>query len=139
MCVCCENGGCEGDGSVGMGSGRAVVAMSVYMGGTRGSDVLSSAGDVLEMRVVRGVGRVCDMCLCLARSGVAGVGGEWVRELGLGGTWGRWDMCLCFGCGGVGVLETVTGRLGSLWRYIYVCCESELFVLMAGPVICILC
>ena len=32
------------------------------MGGTRGSGVLASAGDVLEMSVVRGVGRVCGMC-----------------------------------------------------------------------------
>ena len=34
-------------------------------------------------------------------------GGEWMRELGLGftnpvGTGGVLDMCLCFGCGGVG-------------------------------------
>ena len=81
--------------------------VSVYMGGTRGSGVLSSSGDVLEMTVVRGVGGVCDMCMCLARGGVGGVGVEWVRGLGLGftnpgGTWGKWDMCPCFGCGGVG-------------------------------------
>ena len=48
------------------------------------------------------------MCVCLARGGVGGVGEEWVTGLGLsftnsGGTWRRWDMCLCFGCGGVGV------------------------------------
>ena len=35
------------------------------------------------------------------------VGGEWVTGLGLGftnsgSTWGKWDMCLCFGCGCVG-------------------------------------
>ena len=34
-------------------------------------------------------------------------GGEWMRDLGLGftnpvGTRGMLDMCLCFGCGGVG-------------------------------------
>ena len=45
--------------------------------------------------------------MCLALGGVRGVGGEWVRGLGLGftnpgGTGGKWDMCLCFGCGGVG-------------------------------------
>ena len=33
--------------------------------------------------------------------------GEWVRGLGLGftnpgGTGGKWDMCMCFGCDGVG-------------------------------------
>ena len=77
--------------------------MSACMSGTRGSGVLSSTGDVL----VRGVGGVCDMCMCLARCGVGGERGEWMRELGLGftnplGTGGVLDMCLCFGCGGVG-------------------------------------
>ena len=92
--------GCEGDGNDG------VVAVSVAcecMGGTRGSGVVSCADDVLEMSVVRGVrgvGRVCEMCLAL---GV--VGSEWVRGLGViftnpVGTGGVWDMCL--GCGGVG-------------------------------------
>ena len=75
--------------------------MSACMSGTRGSGVLSSTGDVL----VRGVGGVCDMCMCLARGGVGGEVGEWMRELGLGftnpvGTGGVLDMC--FGCGGVG-------------------------------------
>ena len=57
---------------------------------------------------MRGVGGVCDMCMCLARGGVGKEGGgEWMRELGLGytnpvGTGGVLDMCLCFGCGGVG-------------------------------------
>ena len=40
------------------------------MSGTRGLGVLCSTGDVLEMSVVRGVGGVCDMCMCLARGGV---------------------------------------------------------------------
>ena len=45
--------------------------------------------------------------MSLARGGVGGEGGEWMRELGLGitnpmGTKGVLDMCLCFGCGGVG-------------------------------------
>ena len=90
-----------------MGSGEGVVAVSAYMSGTHGQCVLSSAGDVLEMSVVRGVGGVCNMCMCLARGGVGGVDGELVTGLSLGftysgGTWGKWDMCLCFGCGGVG-------------------------------------
>ena len=34
------------------------------MGGTHGSGVFSSADNVLEMSVVRGVGGVCDMCMC---------------------------------------------------------------------------
>ena len=84
-----------------------VVVVSACMSGTRGSGVMSSTGDVLEMSVVRGVGGVCDMCMCLARGGVGGEGGEWMRELGLGftnpvGTGGVLDVCLCFGCGGVG-------------------------------------
>ena len=95
--------GCEGDGDAGVGSRGGVVAVSGYMGSTHGSGVLSSACDVLEISVVRGVGGVCDMCMCLARGGVGGVGGEWVTGLGLGYTnsGGTWDMCLCFGCGGV--------------------------------------
>ena len=36
-----------------MGSGGGVVAVSAYMSGTRGSGVLSSTCDVLEMNVVR--------------------------------------------------------------------------------------
>ena len=45
-----------------------MVAVSACMSGTRGSGVLSSTGDVLEMCVVRGVGGVCNMCMCLARA-----------------------------------------------------------------------
>ena len=48
-----------------MRSGGDVVAVSEYMGGTRGS----RACDVLEMCVVRGVGGVGDMCMCLSRDG----------------------------------------------------------------------
>ena len=44
------------------------------MSGTRSSGVFSSTGGVLEMSVVRGVGGVCDMCMCLARGGVGGEG-----------------------------------------------------------------
>ena len=50
--------GCEGDGNAGVGSEGGVVAVSAYMGGTRGSGVLASAGDMLDMNVVRGVGGV---------------------------------------------------------------------------------
>ena len=50
--------GCEGDGNAGVGSVGGVVLVSACIGGTRGSGVLSSAGDVLEMSVVRGVGGV---------------------------------------------------------------------------------
>ena len=106
--------GCDGDNIAGVGSGGDVVAVSAYMGGTRGSGVLSSAGDMPEMCVVRGVGvgGVCDMCKCLARGGVGRVGGTWVTGLGLGftnsgGTWGKWDLRWCGWCWGEWV-----GRLG---------------------------
>ena len=95
------------------------------MSGTRGSGVLSSTVDVLEMSVVRGVGGVCDMCMCLA---LGGVGGEGMRELGLGltnpvGTGGVLDVCLCFGCGGVGG-EWVGGLDQGLEGWVVLClCE----------------
>ena len=82
-----------------------------------GSGVLSSTGDVLEISVVRCVGGVCDMCMCLAQGGVGGEGGDCMRELGLGftnpvGTGGVLDACLCFGCGGVdGVGGELVGGL----------------------------
>ena len=72
VCVCCES-----DGNDGVWSGGGVVAVSACMSGTRGSGVLSSTGDVLEISVVRGVGGVWDMYMCLARGGV---GGEGVSE-----------------------------------------------------------
>ena len=70
MCVCCES-----DDNAGVGSGGGVVVVSACMCGTRGSGVLYSTGDVLEMSVVRGVGGMC--CMCLAQGGV---GGEWMRK-----------------------------------------------------------
>ena len=79
--------------------------------------------------------------MCLGR-----VGGEWVTGLGLGftnsgGTWGKWDMCLCFGCGCVGGVggECPAGSGRVRWCYVCLCCESGFSVLMAGPGICILC
>ena len=50
----------------------------------------------------------CGTCVCVwLRGGVGGERGEWMRELGVGFTNPVWtggvlDMCLCFGCGGVG-------------------------------------
>ena len=55
-----------------------MVAVTAYMSDTRNSGVLSSTGDVLEMSVVRGVGGVCDMCMCLTRGGVGREGAEWM-------------------------------------------------------------
>ena len=63
MCVFCETVrdlGCEGDGSAGVGYGGGVVALSAYMGGTRGLGVLACACDVLVIHVVSGVGGVYD-------------------------------------------------------------------------------
>ena len=54
-----------------------VVVSAGHVGGTRGSCIVSSAADVLWMSVVRGmrgVGGVCEMCMCLARGGVGGEG-----------------------------------------------------------------
>ena len=69
---------CQGDGNAGMVDGRGVVLVSAgyeYVGDTRGSRSVSSAANVLWMSMVRGmrrVGRVCKMCMCLARGGVGG-------------------------------------------------------------------
>ena len=81
-----------------------VVVSAGHVGGTRGSCIVSSAADVLWMR---GGSEVCEMCMCLARNGVGGEGGEWIRGLGLGftnpvRTGGVLDVCLCLDCGGVG-------------------------------------
>ena len=50
------------------------------------------------------------MCRCLARRGMGGEGGEWMRGLGLGftnpvGIGGGLDVYLCFGCCGVGGVD----------------------------------
>ena len=54
--------------------------------------------------MVRGVGGVCDMCMWEVL-GVTGLGLDFTNS---GGTWGKWDMCLCFGCG-------VVGGVGGEW------------------------
>ena len=46
-----------------------------HVGGIRGSGIVSSTTDVLWMSVVcgmRGVGGVCEKCMCLAGGGVGG-------------------------------------------------------------------
>ena len=56
-----------------------IVVSAGHVGGTRGSGIVTSAADVLWMSVVRGmrgVGGVCEMCMCLARGGVGGKGGS---------------------------------------------------------------
>ena len=104
---------CEPDGNAGVGDGGGVVMMSARhecAGGTPGSGIMSNAADLLGMRVVcgmRGVGGVCEMCICLARGGVGREGGEWIRGWGLGytnpvGIGGVLDVCLFLCCSGVG-------------------------------------
>ena len=76
------------------------VVSAGHVGGTRGSGIVSNAADVPGMSVVRGkkgVGEVCEMCMCLAQRGI---GGEWIRGFGLVfpnpvGTGGMLNMCLC--------------------------------------------
>ena len=46
-----------------------------HVGGTPGSGIVSNTADVLGVSVVRGmrgIGGVCEMCMCLARGGVRG-------------------------------------------------------------------
>ena len=46
--------------------------------------IVSRAADVLWMSVVRGmrgIGGVCEMCMCLARDGEGGDGVEWMKGL----------------------------------------------------------
>ena len=51
----------------------------MHVGGTHGSGNVSSA---VDMRGMRGVGRVCEMCMSLG--GVEGERCKWMRGLGLG-------------------------------------------------------
>ena len=102
--------------------------------------------------MMRGVGGVCEMCMCLARWGVGGEGREWMRRLGLSfinpvGTGGVFYVCLYLGCGGVGGMGGMGGVggvgvvggvgrewVGGLdlglegWCYVCVSCESGFFV-----------
>ena len=77
--------------------------------GTRGLGVLSSSGDVLEMSVMRGVGGVCDMCICLAQGAVGGVGGE---RIGLYQSWRNRGSGICV-CVFVALVWVVLGGGGS--------------------------
>ena len=50
------------------------------------------------------------MCWLGPRWGVLGATGLGLGFTNSGGTWRKWDKCLCFGCGGVGV-----GGVGGEW------------------------
>ena len=52
----------EGDGNAGLGD-RLGVMSAGHVGGTRGSDSVSSAADVLWMSVVRGMRGVDGVCV----------------------------------------------------------------------------
>ena len=65
---------------------------------------------------VRGVGGVCEMCMCLTRAECEVLRGEWGERIGFCftnpvGTWGVLDVCLCLGCVGVGGV----GGVGRRW------------------------
>ena len=77
VCMGCEYAervrGCKDDGNDGVGCVVVVSAGHEYVGGTRGSGIVSSAGDVLKvsvMRGMRGVGGECKVSMFLARGGV---------------------------------------------------------------------
>ena len=81
----------------------AVIVLSAgHVDGTRGSGIVSKAADVLWMSVlrgIRGVGGVCEMCMCLARGSV---GRERDERIGFGftnpvRTGGVLDVCLNLG------------------------------------------
>ena len=71
-----------------------------YVDGTRGSGIVSSSADMLCMGVVRGmrgVGVVCEMCMCLARVGVSGEGVSGREDL----VWAlpiMWEQGECWTC-----------------------------------------
>ena len=98
----------------GVGNGGDVVVVSAWhVSGIRGSGSVSSANDVVGMSGVREmgeVGGVCEMCmcLCLARGGVGGKGGEWMRGFSFGFTilWEQGE-CWTFVCGWVAVVWVV--------------------------------
>ena len=104
-----------------------VVVSAGPVGGTRGSGIVFSTADMLWISGMRRVGGGC-VCVWV---GVGGEGGEGMRGLGFGftnllGTGGVLDVCLCFGCGGVGGGEWVGGLDQGLegWGYVCVSCES---------------
>ena len=117
-----------------MGDGGGVVVVSTgHVGRKRGSGIVSSTADVLWMR---GLGGACEMCMCLARSGVVGEG---VSGFGLGftipvrtmGSVARMSVfglrwCVLYKWGVGRWLRPRSGWMG--WFYVCVSCESELFV-----------
>ena len=88
-----------------------------HVGGTRGLCIVSSAADVLWMsvvRVMRGIGGVCVMCMCLVRGGVGGEGvsgrEDWVCALPI-----LWDQGKCWTCVCVLVAVVLVGSGYGAW------------------------
>ena len=90
------------------------------------------------VRGMRGVGGVCEMCMCLARGGVRGEGRDWKEDwvwalpmLWKQGSVGRVSVLGLRRCGWcmweLGVGDGLGQDLGWLC-YVCVCCESGLFV-----------
>ena len=107
-----------------------------HVGGICGSSIVSSASDMLWMSVVRGmrgVGRVCEICMCLTRVGVGGEGDERIgfglyQSCGNRGSVGRVSVFWLLWCGwGVGEGRG-PGSGGVAWCYVSVRCESGLSV-----------
>ena len=116
-----------------------------YVGGIRGSGIVSSAADMLWMSVVhgmRGVGEVCEMCMCLAQGGVCGEGvsgGEdWIGfglyqscenmgSVGRVSVFGlRWEVGVGLGPGSGGVVL----YLCEIWVWIICVDSSSRYLLM---------
>ena len=131
MCVLlfvCMLSECEGDSNAAVGDGEGACRACGWYTWFR---YLSNAADVLGIysvvRGMRGVGGACEMCMCLARGGVGGEGGKWMRGLGLPirgeqGSIGR--VFVLRWCRWVGGLDQ--GLDG--WCYVYASCESGFFV-----------
>ena len=76
VCILREYDGARVTAMLVWGMGVVVVSAG-HVGGTRGSGIVSSAADVLWMSVVpemRGIGGLCEMCMCLDRGGMVGEG-----------------------------------------------------------------
>ena len=97
------------------------------MGGTRGLGIMSSAADVLWINVLRGmrgVGGVCEMCMCLARA-------VWVKRGVSGGEDWVWALPILWEQGSVGrvcvlVVVVWVGAWTKVWRGGVVLCLCEL-------------
>ena len=98
-----------------------MVVIAGHVAGTRGSGIVSSVADV---RGMRGVGGICDMCMCLARGSVGAEGmsgaGDWVWALPILWEQGECWTCVCAAVVWVGILDQGLER----WCYVCVSCES---------------